>query len=295
MATNRLKVWCVDMSKSYPFEQLQSKYTNYRSYRNGLSLLRAVNRHLAVLPDDHVYPRLYKDRAEDVVAFLLEKYKLPTPAAKRTKILEFGGIYSRIVDKNAHNPYRVLAEKVLHEEGPADPTGLEVEPSTPPPNWSELVTLFDKYRASSESSYITRVLCTLYRHGFVLRPEQIFHTSLVETDQNWMDLDGCKYTVRNQKNKQRTTVAVPKALCADLKALIEEGQTWLIPRRDGSMYRAPVQPREYGWPEDLPPCRLSRSSFRTYLKTLGPEANESYWNRVLGHSQSTAEIYYVKE
>lgn len=292
MATNRTKVWCVDMTKSYPFEQLSSKYNNHRSFRNALSLLRAVNRHLALLPDDHVYPKQYKEKAAEVVAFLLERYKLPTPAAKKTKILEFSGIYSRIVDRKAANPYRNLAEQVLHER----PKEEDVMPDEPlPPKWEDLVELYDKYRSSPDSSYITKVLCTLYSHGFVLRPEQIFHTGLVPSkDQNWMDLEGCKYEVVHQKNGKHTIVSVPEDLCRDLRALVPSDYKWLIQRRDGEMYQAPRAPKEYDWPEDLPPCRISRSSFRTYLKGLGDEANEPYWNKVLGHSQATADIYYAK-
>lgn len=79
------------------------------------------------------------------------------------------------------------------------------------------------------------IISCLYSFGFLLHPNDLFDTTLVDSDGHYLSLDESTWTIR-QSGKDEVVVQLPKELVLLLRTVVTPGR-WLIMKNNNEQYK----------------------------------------------------------
>ena len=175
--------------------------------------------------------------------------------------------------------------------------------SKPIPDWLTIRQQMHNISVDSTQDARLRVLCTIYKFGYVLRIGSIFRTRIRNDNDttNFLNLTTCEWIII--KSKRRVQMfKVNSQLCAELTAIIASedfyfSKGWLLPKANGLSYSESASIASFTpWKStDLPnnvDCRKSFESWHWYAAGQSAAA-VSNMSVILDHRPSTAIIHYT--
>lgn len=269
--------------RSVPISVVKETYDNKRTLSNTMCVLIPLLKHLGMPEDEIQYDEILR-RSTEVIHFLAARYTNPRVYLK---------YICSVLTRTGFGKYHKLTELVDLQYPEVKQDGAKDVPS-----WTGVI--LPLMRAASkdrELSTVVRIITTLYKHGYVFRPAQIFNTS-VSVDgadgENYLDLSTGQYKIYSQKNGKHISFFLPSELTDALrefagdKYLIEHrGKKWSEGRCRNFKYHG------FNIPYDIHDIR---HSYDTWLHRESGLSNGEIAerDRILGHSVSFAKQYYVE-
>lgn len=259
-------------------------FPNSRTFENYLSVLNFVNRTYGWEPGVIYYDRM-NDRAREISYFIYSKYKIANTAQFRQKMSALSSLMSRTGFGKEHN----IGHMVKNSD-----SLLSVANRAPESDVEDWETLRPKLAELGKEQSICGIIARIFSHGYALRVGEIFNTRLDEDDgvSNYLDLDGCTWLIRQQKNGKTKTFSVDPSLCASLRPCRKRSE-WLLCNEDGYKYSQGSQRLPaHGWP--LASNNDIRKSFETWNRNVAERSEEEKdrWHKILGHSKETVKTFY---
>jgi len=289
--TSKIKVKAyLNPCRKIPVDELYKLYTNENTLKVVKQSLDMVSKILDTDPDYFFYDEVLRN-ADRICTSIMDRYNGSSTFDKHLKTIQ--GFITRsktilsIPVTGAPCPYIEARNKIGYKP---------VVGAKNVPSWSKEVKPYLDDMAVACLKRQGMIIACLYSQGFVFRPGQLFNTSVgkpLEPDANWYDPSTGIMHISNQKNTRKMDVQLSKVTQLMIQHLI--GDKWLIPKKNGYKFTSP----EY---TSIPSTGLGkytadeyRESFTTWLyKESGyPDSQISEFNKILGHSDNTAETYYL--
>jgi hypothetical protein len=264
-------------------QELQSgdgAFVREECLRNYKYILNRINNHFGWESDIVYYDRL-NQHASDLPGLCKELWNITSLAALKQKISAISSLMTRTRFGGDHEVRSVVrtADRLQH---------VEVKNAVKKiPDWE--TDLLPKLQQLASGSGVCGTIAKVFSYGYVLRVGSLFTTKLVDDGiSNYLDLDNCKWSVRNQKNRKLLEFSVDPELCKQ----IPKG-TWLLTKGDGEPYCKSARTLKYhGW--TLPDNNTIRKSYETWnINKSGRDKNCSdLWHAILGHTPIVAKDFY---
>jgi hypothetical protein len=278
------------MSKTMSLSDIGLTYDNRRTFANVESIYTQMAKTLGFNPLVADFDQL-NAHVTDIEQYIVGKY---TANSVRCKLSELSSLMSRMGYGKDHNIAKLIADKY--------PQATGKNPNNPPPiDWVSVALPYLNSIADNPcEKYVIRAICMFYRAGYVMRPAQMFDTSI---DPNWKGDDktnhinmgnGCVH-IKTQKNAHKFQFYIDMALIDEIKTILPKGATFLLPKMTNPSERYGSTMRGFNKIGIKYSADEFRESYETWL------ANESGWDDekivqrrlILGHSKDTAEKWYV--
>lgn len=269
--------------RSVPISVVKDTYENKRTLSNVMCVLVPLLKHLGMPEDEIQYDEILR-RSRDVIDFLKARYTNPRVYLK---------YICSVLSRTGFGKFHKLNELVDAEYPEVKQDGAKNVPS-----WTDKILPLMKVASKDKDlSSAILVITSLYKHGYVFRPSQIFSTS-VSTDgnpgENYLDLSTGLYKIYSQKNGKAISFFLPPELTETLRGI--SGKTYLIESRLGKMWSEGrcrnFKYHGFNIPYDAHDIRHSYDTWLHRESGLS-ESDIAERDRILGHTVSVAKQYYV--
>lgn len=264
-------------------------YANEKTLKNYQSVLNKVNKHYG-WDIDIVYFDRMDNNAKEIAKFLYKGYKITNTAQFAQKMAALSSLMKATGFQESNNLTIMVkhAGKFLSVEDTSLPSEI--------PDWE---VLQPKLVELGKIDNICGIIARIFSYGYVLRSSEIFETRVDEDNDfdNYLDLNGCKWYIRKQKNGTEKIFDVDPELCQSLKANCDRrlptSPMWLLCKANGDKYGTGGQRLPYHkWP--LPNNNDIRKSYETWNRHRSgrSDSEKMKWHTILGHSKDTVKVYY---
>ena len=180
--------------------------------------------------------------------------------------------------------------------------GEKTEKSDVIPDWEEVLSRFNQLSKSKTDPRV-KVLCTIYKYGYVLRIASIFLTNFKANNPefNYLDIESGLWIINHNKVRIQS-FTIPKELLVELKLIITTHSTlfsngWLLPKKNGTVYgkNSGIHQLTPWMSLGLPNCVECRKSFETWhwYKSGCNLDKVEQMSTILDHTKTTAIIHYT--
>lgn len=261
--------------------QKKGTFENYRT------ILNVVNKHYGWEPDVIYYDRM-DNKAQEIADFIFNRYKIANTAQFKQKLSALSSLMTRTKFGNEHNIRHMIKNAAERLSVANTKTDGPIE------DWTTLQPkLAELGKQNSLCGYIARI----FSYGYVLRVAEIFTTRIDADDDigNYLDLNNCKWYIRQQKNNTEKVFDVHPELCNSLKKSRPHGK-WLLCKASGEPYAQSSQRLSYhNWP--LASNNDLRKSYETWNRNVADRNDDEkiHWHTILGHNKETVKSYYDRQ
>lgn len=263
-------------------------YTKEKTFNNYRSILNAVNKHFGWESNIIYYDRM-DNKAQEIADFIYERYKISNTAQYKQKLSSLSSLMTRTQFGKDHKiKMMVVNANVM----------LSVADQKIVNHIDDWELLQPKLEQLGKEESIRGILARIFSYGYVLRVGEIFKTRIdINNDvDNYLDLNNCKWYIREQKNGTEKTFSVPAELCDSIKKRPRKADAvWLLSKVNGKKYSTGAQRltyRNHNWP--LPNNNALRKSYETWNRNRSGRSDEEieHWHYILGHNRQTIDVHY---
>ena len=278
-----------------PIDTISDMYHTQRTFKNMKSRMHAVNSYLrTIMPEidlDYLYPKIWHDECKNICKYLVHHYKSDGGERQKSLVLSISGVMTRLMGHDYINPYKCEGARLANDPYIVNRTKIVPKPKSQD-NWDSILPLLEPPYQNIHAA----IRCTLYKHGFAWRTEQVYNTSFKDIQgYNWIDLDGKVCHVRCCKSQKQYSLQLPDALVKDLRAYdTGKGDGWIIPKKNGEKYTCTNTLSKKFLPEKICDNVAMRHMFQTWMieKYKDDQEQLKYWNSVMDHKPITGYVYY---
>jgi hypothetical protein len=273
-----------------PFSEIEDGFTNANTLRNMRSFLTVLNRHLD-LDLNIIHVTEYEDNLDKIVSWIKSHYAIFTNSDMRIKILMVSSLITRCTPKSDKpNKFKAYAAQI-EQYAPIESVPKERKEI---PKW-ETEVMADLDRIISSRNKVCQILATCFKHGYVMRINQLFSTALYDRDGfDWIDLKGKMWHIRDQKNDDVWSFPITDEFQKDISALVGRNKAFLIEKSTGTPYAQGKQRLSLHKWKSIGNTELRQSYEEWNIYRSGRTvAEQAFWHRVLGHTRTAVLRWYV--
>lgn len=274
-------------NRTFPLDLLESEYHRRETFIQTRALIKAINKQMQLEPLDHIHFDLMNSRCTDVSMAITKHYDVKNYDTLQRYLRSVCGALAKTDLESEPGALYWHAQNITREFTLDTRLVHKIIPS-----WiNDLQPQLQKL--SETPGQVLPIIAAIYSYGYVLRPEHLFNTALVDDQvHNFMDLENCHYYIRQQKNHKVIDFPLPITLCQFIKERVTG--TMLIPKTPHKPYqRTAAKLCYHHWP--LHNVHVLRHSYEYWnvFESERTKEEQEHWHKVLGHSRSTVMKWYV--
>lgn len=276
----------VIVKKVINLPEIKDKFSSNSYYGCCRSLVRVINSHFGWDPDTIVIKN-YEEHYDDIVKFILDRYMIRDHTVLTAKMatlsypMKLVGYQGLFVNKR---------QQLMQLPIEIKPKIKDIVP------WDEMKQRIQKMQDACKNRS-GKVVCVCYKHGYVLRLNEIVNTSVNphQTDCNFLDLKTNTWYIKRKHSKTRTDreFKVSDEFVKELLPLIHSNGR-LVCRRHGAPYKGILSLKHI----DLFGLKVTetRNSYETWnhgREDVSTDDKNAISINVLGHCPETALAHYT--
>lgn len=269
-------------------KDLESKYSSVTYYRASVSICRKINEHFG-WKQGQIDTELYEQNFDKIVHLVCDSYKINSPEQLSSKFAAISCPCKLVgYDGALLSMCRSVRSKYVI------PSAVLDKPNIP---WDQMVKLIRDVEAAKNNKGAS-VICICYKHGYVLRCNEIAMTSIEDKPEyNFLDTKNLIWYIRdkNTKNRKDREFKVSQDFINELTPHIRH-TGFLIGKINGQPYTsqfrlAMVDITEFSVNE----VRNSYETMNIGRDDIDEQEKKYNSENVLGHSITVARGHYTPQ